>query len=145
MQWRTTLGGDTGVAPTRSGSGAQQSNGSFAGSAGTVIPTKKSGQAAKPLLWSFMLIFGADNVPQSVPPYKVPDGCIVRARAFNGTAAGNVDPAFVATDRTALLRGQGVALAPLDDVSFPVEKLFHAWGMGKSGDGVIFSVVSQQQ
>jgi len=141
MTWRVALTGDSGTSTTRSGSGAQQSN----GSAGTVIPMKKGSTSARPIQWSFMLIFAADNVPQAIPPYKVPDGCTVRARAFNGSAAGNVAAVFVATDRTALLRGQGSPLAPLDDVSFPVEKLFHAWGMGKTGDGVIFSVVSQQQ
>lgn len=92
---------------------------------------------------TFTIVFSATNVPQQCQPFSVPPGCKVKARAFNGTVAGNANPVYVASNPGTLLNGQGTALAPLDNLDFPADHTSRLWAMGTSGDGVVISIVSQ--
>jgi hypothetical protein len=154
MRYRMSIDSDLTDPPvTRSGGAAAQSNGSdggggnTGGGSGIVLgpsaAVQPKGIIQRLVSWSHLLLVAATNVPQSCVSFVVPPGCVVRARANNGTLAGNAAVIFVALDPTTLRRGMGTPLNPLDDVSFPVDNTCKVWAMGAIGDGVVISVTTQ--
>jgi len=91
---------------------------------------------------SYTLILAADNTPQQVQGFSVPDGTAVRVRANNGTTTGNAQMIFIAGFPGAFKPGHGTPLTAVDDVPWPSTNGSQIWVYGKKGDGVIVSVTT---
>lgn len=89
---------------------------------------------------SFLMVFTADYVPQTVQGYAVPAQATVRVRAHNGQDAGNTKPCRTALYREALTGPQGDILTPDTEIVYPVSNTAQIWGAGKTGDGLIISI-----
>jgi len=113
-----------------------------AGSSTTTPLAQAKSQQSRIVNYSYPLTLAANNVPQILPGFNVPDGCTVRVRANNGTTAGNAAVIFVAGFPGAFKSGHATPLAPLDDIAWPVENGAHIWVYGKAADGVIVSVIT---
>ena len=89
--------------------------------------------------WSTKVVILASDTPQPLPGYAVPSGCNVRLRA----PSGNADAAFFANYPDKLIAGNGVPLAPQDDVIEQASNLANIWIMGTAGDSIAVSVQTQ--
>jgi len=91
---------------------------------------------------NYPLILAADNVPQQVPGFSVPEGTALRIRANNNTTAGNAAMIFVASFPGAFKSGHGTPMTAVDDIPWPSSFGGHIWVYGKKGDGVVVSVTT---
>lgn len=106
------------------------------------VPSAQRAQNMQSTNRTFTVVLAADNTPQPVAGYLVPDGCSVRIRANNGTIAANAAVVFIANYSGAFTSGHGTPLAPLDDVAWPERNLASIWVYGKKGDGIVISVIN---
>lgn len=82
-----------------------------------------------------------ENIPIPVPAIFVPDGYLVRVRAVNALATGNVQVIYVAEYREAFQSGHATPLAPFDDQQYQVNNTGKLWICGHIADGVVITVV----
>ena len=106
---------------------------------------RRSDAPAQSINWQYMMIFTLGvGATQQCLPFRVPPGCKVKARAYNGASAGNSGPVTVGLSRGETVYGKGTSLAPLDYVEFPVNNTARIWASGAQGDGVVISVFTDQ-
>jgi hypothetical protein len=90
------------------------------------------------------------------PNVLVPPNANVYIRAWNNTAAGNVNPVYVGTSQESVNAlggiGKGNPITPNTEISFPIDNLQDIWvamtGIGGgpgTGDGVVISIRANTQ